>query len=533
MMNQDKMLPVGTLLRGSTYRIDKQLSSGGFGNTYIVTNMQFDEQFAMKEFFMKGINERDDDSTTVSVSNKDNHQQFEQQREKFKKEARRLRKLNNPHIVHVHDLFDENGTTYYVMDLIEGQSVSGLMKQKRKPLPENDALNIVHQVLYALAVVHKEGIWHLDLKPGNIMLDKHGNVVVIDFGASKQMSANEGYTSTSTALCYTPGYAPSEQIDQNMERIGPWTDIYALGATLYNIVTGNQPPSVSEIMDGNAFEFPVSVSVATQELIQWMMMPSRQKRPQTVNEIERYLDLNDGKFYKSDKKKEFHKDRETDSEETVFHAKTVKSNSKESQNQEITVPSTKRHLKGKYIISFVVAFILFALICMYYSARNVSAPNNHNQTELKPSLSTVENKLVLNDRIDSFCKQSKKAITLLNTVKYHSGERTVSEKKYSSSLGPYLYTGPIDEDDNPNGIGIADFADGRLYIGPFYHGRIQGDAFFRYDNGDTFEGDFNSKSEFSKGIYTIWNDGSYFKGTFKNGKPHEGQWHDKNGNKIY
>ena len=111
MMNQDKMLPVGTLLRGSTYRIDKQLSSGGFGNTSIVTNMQFDEQFAMKEFFMKGINERDDDSTTVSVSNKDNHQQFEQQREKFKKEARRLRKLNNPHIVHVHDLFDENGTT--------------------------------------------------------------------------------------------------------------------------------------------------------------------------------------------------------------------------------------------------------------------------------------------------------------------------------------------------------------------------------------------------------------------------------------
>ena len=130
---------------------------------------------------MKGINERDNDSTTVSVSNKDNHQQFEQQREKFKKEARRLRKLDNPHIVHVHDLFDENGTTYYVMDLIEGQSVSSLMKQKKKPLPENKALDIVQQVLDALAVVHKEGIWHLDIKPGNIMLDKSNNAILIDF----------------------------------------------------------------------------------------------------------------------------------------------------------------------------------------------------------------------------------------------------------------------------------------------------------------------------------------------------------------
>lgn len=543
------LLPLGTLLQMGKYRIDRHLSSGGFGNTYVITNLQFDEQFAMKEFFMRGINERDDDSTTVSVSNKDNHQQFEQQREKFKKEARRLRRLSNPHIVHVHDLFDENGTTYYVMDLIEGQSVSSLMKQKKKPLPENEALDIVRQVLDALAVVHKEGIWHLDLKPGNIMLDKSGIATLIDFGASKQISASEGYTSTSSAMCYTPGYAPSEQIDQNMERIGPWTDFYALGATLYNMVTFKQPPSVSEIYDGNAFVFPSSISIVTRQLIQWMMMPSRQKRPQTVNEIVRFLERNDGRFYNSDKKVKLQIKEASLSEETEYHSKTTKDNTKLSS---VSVEKKSIHEKGmsaipkkivtlanhylqrKHIVTFfVAAFIITAVIVGVYSVNNnPSASSNHNRTESKLSPPKAVNELELSNRIDSICKLSEKAIALYNTVRFHSGEMSVSGKECKSSLGQFLYTGPTDKGGIPNGIGVADFTDGRLYIGPFYHGRIQGDAFFRYDNGDTFEGDFNSKSMFNRGIYTIGKDGSYFEGTFKNGKPHKGQWYDKNGNKI-
>lgn len=547
--NRESLLPIGTLLQMGKYRIDRYLSSGGFGNTYVITNLQFDEQFAMKEFFMKGINERDNDSTTVSVSNKDNHQQFEQQREKFKKEARRLRKLDNPHIVHVHDLFDENGTTYYVMDLIEGQSVSSLMKQKKKPLPENKALDIVQQVLDALAVVHKEGIWHLDIKPGNIMLDKSNNAILIDFGASKQISTSEGYTSTSSAMCYTPGYAPSEQIDQNMERIGPWTDFYALGATLYNIVTCNQPPSVSEIIDGGTFAFPAPISTVTQQLIQWMMMPNRQKRPQTVNEIIRFLERNDGRFNKSYKREELQIKEVSLSEETEYHSKTTKGNSKLSnisiekksihKKGKSVIPKknvtfTEHYLQRKYIVIFVVAaFLLSAVIFGVYSINNNTvASSNHNLTESKLSPPKAANELELSNRIDSICKLSEKAIALYNTVRFHSGEMSVSSKECKSSLGQYLYTGPTDEDGIPNGIGVADFTDGRLYIGPFYHGRIQGDAFFRYDNGDTFEGDFTNESKFGKGKYTIWKDESYFEGTFKNGAPFEGQWFDKNGSLI-
>lgn len=105
-INTDNMLRVGTVLHG-TYRIDRYLSSGGFGNTYVATNIQFGEQYAIKEFFMRGISQRDNNNTTVSVSNTDNRDTFASQLEKFKKEARRLRKLNNEHIVRVHDLFEE------------------------------------------------------------------------------------------------------------------------------------------------------------------------------------------------------------------------------------------------------------------------------------------------------------------------------------------------------------------------------------------------------------------------------------------
>lgn len=117
------MLPVGTVLRG-TYRIEKHLASGGFGNTYLAKNTAFDEVCAIKEFFIKGVCERDDDTCTVSVSNSENTLSFEQQRGKFKKEARRLRSIRNEHVVQVHDLFEENGTAYYVMDFVDGCSLS-------------------------------------------------------------------------------------------------------------------------------------------------------------------------------------------------------------------------------------------------------------------------------------------------------------------------------------------------------------------------------------------------------------------------
>ena len=279
-------LQPNTTLQGGKYRIERVLGQGGFGNTYVGYNTEFEETVAIKEFFMKGVTERDETTSVVSVSNADNVQQFEEQREKFKKEARRLRKLKNGHIVKVHDLFEENGTAYYVMDYIEGESLAERIKKTGNPFTEAEVRGILSQILEALKEVHQNEIWHLDLKPGNIMVDKQGNAYLIDFGASKQIRAN-GSMTTSTVLCYTPGYAPNEQIGQMYDRFGPWTDIYALGATIYNLLTNKKPPMAIDIEEDeeDAFDFPNTVSDSMRKLVVWMMQPKRKARPQSVEEI--------------------------------------------------------------------------------------------------------------------------------------------------------------------------------------------------------------------------------------------------------
>ena len=283
------MLKVGTILRG-TYRIDSYLSSGGFGNTYVATNVEFDERVAIKEFFMKGVTQRDDNQTTVSVSNTENHSSFLQQKEKFKKEARRIRQLNNNHIIRVHDLFEENGTAYYVMDFVDGENLAERLKHTGKPMTEEEVLDILPQILNALESVHNAGIWHLDLKPANIMVDKSGNIKLIDFGASKQLNAQKGGATTSTAISYTNGYAPREQMEQNYDKFGPWTDIYALGATLYNLLTNKRPPLPTDIDDDEsedkhkALPFPDGIG-SLKFLVLQMMKTNRMQRLQSIDAV--------------------------------------------------------------------------------------------------------------------------------------------------------------------------------------------------------------------------------------------------------
>lgn len=287
------MLRVGTILHG-TYRVDGYLASGGFGNTYVATNIQFGERYAIKEFFLKGVTERDENTTTISVSNQENAATFEAQRDKFKKEAVRLRKLSSPHIVCVHDLFEENGTAYYVMDFVDGENLRDYLKKVGHPLDEATVWQVFDQVLDALEVVHSHGLFHLDLKPANLMMDQQGGVRLIDFGASKQMKAGSGAT-TSTAVSYTNGYAPREQMEQALDKFGPWTDFYALGATLYFLLTDQKPPLPSDIDDDmtddkhEALAMPDSISDRLRRMVLWLMATDRRKRPQSVAEIRRVL----------------------------------------------------------------------------------------------------------------------------------------------------------------------------------------------------------------------------------------------------
>ncbi len=286
------MLPIGTLLDNGHYRIEQYLASGGFGNTYKVTNTAFGETLAVKEFFIRGVNQRT--GQTISVTTDDNHRTFELQKEKFEKEARRLRKLDSPHLVKVHDLFEENGTSYYVMDFIDGENLSQII-QRSGPLDETYALGIVGQMLDVLDTLHSDNppLCHLDIKPSNIMVDKKGNAFLIDFGSSKQFDVDEGVTMNS-GLAHTQSYAPLELVNGDKERIGPWTDFYELGATLYCMLTAHRPPNAALLSENprEAFTFPPTVSSHTIKLVQWMMSLNRNRRPQSVNAVRAYLNNN-------------------------------------------------------------------------------------------------------------------------------------------------------------------------------------------------------------------------------------------------
>ncbi len=284
----NNILPIGTFLNDGAYRIEEHLGSGGFGNTYKVTHVPSGKIFAAKEFFKSDINLRVGNTVTVSVPS--NNATFESFKKKFVKEAQRMKTLNSQHIVRCTDVFPENGTYYYVMDFIDGESLQAYINRVGK-LSKEKALSIFEQLLEALQVAHSQTpqLYHLDIKPANIMLDKKGNAYLIDFGASKLSSIErEGVTSTSL-LAYSKGYAPSELIEANFSRIGPWTDFYEMGALLYYMLMKKLPPTSSDLTNGEDFSFSVNTDRDIQNLIVWLMQPGTKKRPQAVKEIRAYL----------------------------------------------------------------------------------------------------------------------------------------------------------------------------------------------------------------------------------------------------
>lgn len=285
------LLAIGTTLQDGRYRVERYLASGGFGNTYLVTDLIADTLMVIKEFFLSGVSSRDvTDGCTVRISLESNRNVFNSQLRKFEREAQRVRYLNHPNIVRVHNFFHENGTAYYVMDYVDGETLAERVA-RMGAISEDEVKQFLPQLLGALELVHARGLFHLDLKPGNVMIDRTGMLRLIDFGASKQMAA-DGSATTTTGLAYTPGYAAPEQTNGQIDRIGVCTDLYALGATLYNLLTARTPPSWVDLneMGVQALQYPgIPVSERMRFAISQMMMPSRLRRPQSVNQVRQMI----------------------------------------------------------------------------------------------------------------------------------------------------------------------------------------------------------------------------------------------------
>ncbi len=282
-------LPVGTILKGK-YRIKSHLSSGGFGKTYLAEYGSRNTKVAIKEFFMNTANQREADGVTVSVdSTKENADAFGSQLAKFKKEYGRLKLINNVHVVKVHECFEENGTAYYVMDFVEGADLKRRLEQRGVPYTEKTVLKYLKQILDGLASIHTVGLLHLDIKPSNIMVDIHGKVKLIDLGASKDYMQGVG-ASVYSSMARTNRYAPPEQMDGSYDKLGPWSDFYALGATMYYLLTHHEIPTWTEIFEDRSIDkhtaLPMlGISKETKHLVVWLMNTDRDKRPRSVKEI--------------------------------------------------------------------------------------------------------------------------------------------------------------------------------------------------------------------------------------------------------
>ena len=281
-------LPNNTLLQGGKYKIVRFISSGGFGCTYEAEHILLKKRVAIKEFFVKDFCNRDETTSQISVGITSKTALVNKLKSKFIAEAQSLCSLEHPNIVHVFDVFEENGTAYYVMDYIDGLSLNDLVKNNG-PMAEQKAVGYIMQVADALKYVHSQNRLHLDIKPGNIMVDENDKAVLIDFGASKQYD-EEGGENTSTLLGKTPGYAPLEQMGNDVVKFLPSTDIYALGATLYKLLTGNTPPSASLLASGETLDaMPSFISEGTRNAIIQSMQTNKMKRPQSIGEFEKLL----------------------------------------------------------------------------------------------------------------------------------------------------------------------------------------------------------------------------------------------------
>ena len=252
--NEAHQLECGSILAG-TYLIGKVLGQGGFGITYIGWDLNLDIKVAIKEYYPEGCVTRDA-HTHISVLTYAGPKEayFQKGKERFVNEARALAKFpGDSGVVGVRTFFYENGTAYIVMDFVEGETLKSYAQRRGGKLPAAEVLALFQPIFRSLARVHDSGLLHRDISPDNLMLKTDGTLALLDFGAARQMSTEGEHSNT---INVKHGFAPEEQYRTRGEQ-GPWTDVYALCATIYRLTTGRTPPEALDRMaDGTLLTPP-------------------------------------------------------------------------------------------------------------------------------------------------------------------------------------------------------------------------------------------------------------------------------------
>lgn len=282
-------LQPNTLLQGGRYKVIKTLGHGGFGITYLAIQSGLEREVAVKEFFMKDFCERDCATSHVTLGMETSRDMVKRFRAKFIKEARNIAKLNHPNIVRIIDVFEENGTAYYVMEYAKGGSLGEKLRKKgcfSKPV----ATRYITQVAEAVGYIHQRKMNHLDIKPDNIMLSGDDNVILIDFGLAKQYDAATGGQTSSTPIGISEGYAPIEQYQiGGVASFTPETDIYALGATYFKMLTGITPPSAPSLLEDGVSIESLKAKRVSKNVVDTILHSMYSKKKDRFHSIEDFL----------------------------------------------------------------------------------------------------------------------------------------------------------------------------------------------------------------------------------------------------
>ena len=345
-------LQPNTTLQGGKYKIERVLGQGGFGITYLATDIALDRKVAVKEFFPKDYCDRNGSTSHITIGTESAAEFVQKLKAKFLKEVRNIAKLDHPGIIRIHAAFEENNTAYYVMDYIEGENLAEMV-QRNGPLPEQRAVAYIEKIGEALQYIHARHINHLDIKPANIMVRREDDrPILIDFGLSKQYDTDGQQTST-TPTGISHGYAPMEQYnDGGVKEFSPQTDIYSLAATLYFLLSGVIPPQATKLVD-EELTFPQSIPANLIVAISKGMATSRKQRYDAVDKFLAEL-------------------KASEEEDTIIECSTI-SNTKQvpplPKEKAYSSKSFKRFRKWGVIVAIVIVVILVGSITiLLYSA---------------------------------------------------------------------------------------------------------------------------------------------------------------------
>jgi len=272
------------------FRVESVLGKGGFGITYAAMDLQLGKRVAVKELLPDSIATRVDGSTVVPQSQALD-ENWMWARDRFLEEARLLAGFSHPSIVGVHRLIEANGTVYMVMDYVDGESCEARLRRIGQVKDEPTLVSMVIPILEGLNEVHYAGVLHRDIKPENILINRHEQPVLIDFGSARSAV---GATMTMTSIV-THGYSPIEQY-QTKGKMGPWTDIYAMGAVMCRAMTGEKPPVAADRLMDDDFHWVSNrglsgYSESFCNWVDWALRIRPEDRPQSISEWERAIKL--------------------------------------------------------------------------------------------------------------------------------------------------------------------------------------------------------------------------------------------------